>query len=78
MNRDDNVRHYIKDLLNTAQLELTPNDQLRLEDQLIELAGSLARADEIDRDEVFRRAEERILHNFRPPAKPKGLEQGAC
>lgn len=67
MDAQEELRDSIANAIDAADLNLSQNDEQRLEDQLIELLGYYNRAPEEERDEVYRRGEERILQSFRRP-----------
>jgi len=71
MDLDKELRDHIRNVIDVAQLGLDRNDELRLEDQIVELLGAYKRAPEQKREQVYRQGEQRILISFRPPAKDK-------
>jgi hypothetical protein len=79
MDYDKELRKHIKQAINVAELGIDSNEELRLEDQLMELVGAYKRAPTHSRDQTYRKGEQRILHSFRPPvkSKTKKMEYGA-
>jgi hypothetical protein len=69
MSTEKKVRKSLRKAIDAADLNLTQNDEEKLEDQLIELLGYYNRAPEGEKEEVYKRGEERILQNFRPPQR---------
>ena len=66
---EDKVREHIKKILSKADLDLTANQESRLEDQMIGVFRDYIQTPESKRDEMYKLAEERVMRIIDPPGE---------